>query len=123
MHPPRTSPIFVLPYLVGGSCANNSAVLACSLARGPIASQGRANVLEDAIRLEEPPEMPRSRALPIFTLRQLVSASCSSTSATLAFLVARDSLTGFFISAVYISISSTVRLSSRVSAGAHSTWT
>ena len=60
--------------------------------------------------------MPRSRALPIFTLRQLVSASCSSTRATLAFLVARDSRTGFFISAVYISISSTVRLSSRVSA-------
>ena len=35
--------------------------------------------------------MPRSRALPILTLRQLVSASCSSTRATLAFLVARDS--------------------------------
>ena len=53
------------------------------------------------------------------TLAQLVSASCSRTSATLAFLLARDSRTGFFISAVYISISSTVRLSSSVSAQGH----
>ena len=65
--------------------------------------------------------MPRSRALPILTLLQLVSASCSMTKATLAFLLARESLTGFFISAVYISISSTVKLSSSVSAaGQHS---
>jgi hypothetical protein len=66
-------------------------------------------------RFAWPPEMPLVNGLPILTSRHDVSASTSSTSSTAAFLLVSDSLMGRFISAVYSSISSTVRMPSSVS--------
>ena len=66
-------------------------------------------------RLACPPLMPRARLDPMRTSRQGASASCSMTALTLATFVAAGVASGFLSSAVYISISATVRFASSVS--------
>lgn len=67
------------------------------------------------------PEMPRCMLLPMRTLLQPSSASCFRRSSTLLRFSAMVTSISSFISAVYSSISCTVRLSTSVSAQANKT--
>lgn len=64
------------------------------------------------------PEIPRERVDPIRTFLQVFSASWLMTASTLSFFCCKDCVLGILSSAVYISISYTVRFSIRASAQA-----